>query len=75
MISKLLFRDYEMAVMQVLETIRCSYNTSVYAGRYLRTKKGYWYRIELDGGILRRMKYVKQIKVLEDLYLGVGKSG
>ena len=71
----ILFRDYEMAIMQVPETIRGSYNTSVYDGRYLRTKKGYWYRMELNSGILKRMKYVRQVQVLEELYLGVGKPG
>ncbi len=71
----ILFRDYEMAVMQVPETIRGSYNKSIYAGRYLRNRKGYWYKMELNSGILRRMKYVYQVGVLEDLYQGVGKPG
>lgn len=41
---------------------------SVYAGYYLRTFKRYWYRIDLDGGTLKRMKLVYQHRKLEELY-------
>ena len=56
-----------MLIVDIPETIKGPYNQSVYKGRYMKTAKGYWYCMELDWGINRRMKYVRQIDVLNGL--------
>lgn len=73
----LIFKDDQMVIMDIDTIIRGRYNTSVYTGRYIRNNKGYWYRVDIEWGHLKRMKYAGQVEKLNTLaeYQGVGKPG
>ena len=63
----LVFRDDQMVIVDIEHIIRGPYNTSIYVGRYIRNNKGYWYRIDVEWGHLKRIKYVKQVARLNAL--------
>ena len=74
----IVLNDDQMVIMDVETKIVGKYNTSVYTGRYIRNNKGYWYRVDIEWGHLKRIRYVSQVEKLNALvaqYQSVGKSG
>ena len=63
----IVLKDEQMCIIDVETTIKGSYNTSIYPGRYIRNNKGYWYLVEIEWGYLRRIGYVKQVQQLNIL--------
>ena len=63
----LIFKDDQMVIVDIEEILRGPYNTSVYSGRYIRNNKGYWYRVDIEWGHLKRIKYARQIEKLNAL--------
>lgn len=61
---EILHQGISMVVLRLYEPIRGPYNETVYADDYIyNVRKGYWYRLELQGGLLRRQNQAQAKKL------------
>ena len=73
---EILHDDVSYSLLRLYEPIRGPYNETVYADDYLLNKaKGYWYRLDLQGGMLLRQNQPQAKKLNARLAQLVRASG
>ena len=64
----ILYSDEEIILLKIPQTIKGTYNESIYKGRYMKVlETGYWYWCQFRWGNMKRVKHVAQVERLEGL--------